>query len=57
MIRRFVTDPVLAYKAKKGEEPDPQIAPVLDRGMEFLAEFAEPIDMKKYKREQEKAAS
>lgn len=57
MIRRFVKDPVLAYKAKKGEETDPLIAPILDRGMEFLAEWAEPVDMKKYKKEQEEAAS
>lgn len=52
MIRRFVKDPVLAYKAKKGEETDPLIAPILDRGMGFLAEFAASVDMKKYKKAQ-----
>ena len=56
MIRRFVQDPVLAYKAKKGEEMDPLIAPILDRGMGFLAEFAESVDMKKYKKAQAEQA-
>ncbi len=56
MIRRFVQDPVLAYKAKKGEETDPLIAPILDRGMGFLAEFAESVDMKKYKKAQAEQA-
>ena len=57
MIRRFVKDPVLAYKAKKGEETDPLIAPILDRGMGFLAEFAESVDMKKYKKAQAEQAA
>jgi NADH-quinone oxidoreductase subunit I/NAD(P)H-quinone oxidoreductase subunit I len=39
MIRRFVKDPVLAYKPKKGPETDPQILPILNRGLRYLAEY------------------
>ena len=42
MIRRFVKDPVLAYKPKKGPETDPQVMPILNRGMRYIAEFASP---------------
>jgi len=42
MIRRFVKEPVLAYKPKKGPETDPQILPILNRGMRYLSEFAQP---------------
>jgi NADH-quinone oxidoreductase subunit I len=40
MIRRFVKDPVLAYKPKKGPETDPRIAPILNRGLHYLREYA-----------------
>src|SRR5256885_12038685 len=40
MVRRFVKTPVLAYKPKKGGETDPEIAPVLERGMRYVGEFA-----------------
>lgn len=39
MLRRFVKEPVAAYKPKKVEE-DPKIAPILERGMKYLDEFA-----------------
>jgi formate hydrogenlyase subunit 6/NADH:ubiquinone oxidoreductase subunit I len=42
LIRRFVKDPVVAYKPKKGPETDPEIAPMLDRGMRYIEEFATP---------------
>jgi formate hydrogenlyase subunit 6/NADH:ubiquinone oxidoreductase subunit I len=35
-------DPVVAYKPKKGPETDPDIAPLLDRGMRYVEEFASP---------------
>jgi formate hydrogenlyase subunit 6/NADH:ubiquinone oxidoreductase subunit I len=58
MIRQFVKEPVLAYKAKKDGETDPVIAPMLERGLRYIAEFAEPADMKKKPSEAtEKAAS
>ena len=41
MVRRYVKEPVVAYKPKK-VETDPVIAPILDRGMRYLAEFANP---------------
>ena len=42
MLRRFVKEPVIAYKPKKGGETDPAIAPVLERGMRYIEEFAAP---------------
>ena len=42
LIRRFVKDPVMAYKPKKGPETDPQIAPILNRGMTYLDQWAQP---------------
>lgn len=42
LMRRFVKDPVLAYKPKKGPETDPQIAPILNRGMTYLDQWAQP---------------
>jgi len=42
MVRRFVKAPTLAYKPKKAGEDDPQIAPILERGMRCIAEFASP---------------
>ena len=32
--------PVLAYKPKKGGETDPEIAPILERRMRYVEEFA-----------------
>src|SRR5437870_11342464 len=40
MVRKFVKAPVLAYKPKKGGETDPEIAPILERGMRYVGEFA-----------------
>jgi len=40
LIRRFVREPVAAYKPKKGPETDPRIAPILSRGMRYVNEFA-----------------
>jgi formate hydrogenlyase subunit 6/NADH:ubiquinone oxidoreductase subunit I len=57
MIRHFVKAPVVAYKAKKGEETDPVVAPILERGMRYIQEFAEPADMKKVKAEEKSAAA
>lgn len=56
LIRRYVATPVAAYKAKKGEETDPAIAPILERGLAYIADYAEPIDMKKYKAAQQAEA-
>jgi formate hydrogenlyase subunit 6/NADH:ubiquinone oxidoreductase subunit I len=42
LIRRFVKDPVVAYKPKKAGEDDPEIVPLLDRGMRYVDEFATP---------------
>ncbi len=42
MVRHYVKDPVFAYKPKKGPETDPVIAPILERGMRYLEEFASP---------------
>jgi NADH-quinone oxidoreductase subunit I/NAD(P)H-quinone oxidoreductase subunit I len=41
MIRRYVKEPVAAYKPKK-VETDPVVAPILERGMRYLDEFAAP---------------
>ena len=42
LVRRFVKEPVIAYKPKKGPEDDPKIKPLLDRGMRYVTEFATP---------------
>jgi NADH-quinone oxidoreductase subunit I len=39
MIRRYVKEPVAAYKPKK-VETDAVVAPILERGMRYLEEFA-----------------
>jgi len=44
LIRRFITEPVIAYKPKKGPETDARIAPILNRGMRYIEEFAQPGD-------------
>jgi hypothetical protein len=35
-------EPVVAYKPKKGPEPDPAIAQLLERGMHYVEEWAQP---------------
>ncbi len=40
MLRRYVTAPVIAYKPKKGAEPDPVVASILERGMAYVEDFA-----------------
>jgi NADH-quinone oxidoreductase subunit I/NAD(P)H-quinone oxidoreductase subunit I len=43
MLRRHVTTPVAAYKPKKGPETDPVLAPILDRGMTYVEDFAPAV--------------
>src|SRR5438876_8730659 len=42
LIRRFVPEPIVAYKPKKGPEPDADVAKLLDRGMKYVDEWAQP---------------
>src|SRR5947207_120 len=42
LIRRFVKDPVIAYKPKKTVEDDPYVKEMLERGLCYLEEFASP---------------
>lgn len=56
MIRHFIKEPVVAYKPKKDGETDLEIAPILERGMRYIQEFAEPVDMKKLARDAGKRA-
>ena len=42
LIRRFIAEPVVAYKPKKGPEPDADVARLLDRGMKYVDEWAQP---------------
>jgi len=42
LIRRFVAEPVVAYKPKKGPEPDPGVASLLERGMKYVDQWAQP---------------
>ena len=42
LIRRFIAEPVVAYKPKKGPEPDPDLARLLERGMKYVDEWAQP---------------
>jgi len=42
LIRRFVPEPVVAYKPKKGPEPDPDVAKLLELGMKYVDEWAQP---------------
>ena len=42
LIRRYVPEPVVAYKPKKGPEPDVHVAHLLERGMRYVDEWAQP---------------
>jgi NADH-quinone oxidoreductase subunit I len=42
LIRRFIAEPVVAYKPKKGPESDPDVAKLLERGMKYVDEWAQP---------------
>ena len=42
LVRKFVKAPAVAYKPKKGGETDPEILPILERGMRYIGEFATP---------------
>ena len=46
LVRRFVKAPVVAAKPPKGAETDPEVAPILSRGLRYLDEFASPGDPK-----------
>ena len=43
MVKRFVHEPVAAYKPKKAGEDDPVVLPILERGLRYVGEFAEPL--------------
>src|SRR5260370_22562916 len=42
LIRRYVPEPVIAYKVKKGPEPDAHVGQLLERGMRYVDEWAQP---------------
>lgn len=42
LVRRFIYDPVLAYKPKKGADVPEEVAVLLERGMRYIGEFAAP---------------
>jgi formate hydrogenlyase subunit 6/NADH:ubiquinone oxidoreductase subunit I len=42
LVRRFVKVPVPAYKPKKSGEDDPAVLPILERGLRYIDEFAQP---------------
>jgi len=42
LVKRFVRVPVAAYKPKKTGEDDPEVLPILERGMRYIEEFAAP---------------
>src|SRR6202048_3762321 len=42
LIRRYVPEPVIAYKVKKGPEPDAKVGQLLERGMRYVDEWAQP---------------
>ncbi len=56
LVRRFVKDPVLAYKPKKEGETDPEVLKFLDRGMRYIEEFASPDAGGVSKTDEEEAA-
>src|SRR5580658_4749933 len=41
LIRRYVPEPVVAYKVKKGPEPDAHVGQLLERGMRYVDEWAQ----------------
>ena len=41
-IRRYVPEPVVAYKVKKGPEPYVHVGQLLERGMRYVDEWAQP---------------
>ena len=43
LLRHYVTTPVAAYKPKKGPETDPVLAPILERGMTYVRDFAPAV--------------
>ncbi len=43
MLRRYVAEPVAAYKPKKGPETDPVVGPILERGMTYVEDFAPAV--------------
>jgi formate hydrogenlyase subunit 6/NADH:ubiquinone oxidoreductase subunit I len=57
MLRRFVKAPVVAYKPKKGPETDPEIVPLLDRGLRYVDDFAKPGGASAEEAESEAGAS
>src|SRR6202050_1585227 len=42
LIRRFIAEPVVAYKPKKGPAPDAGVAKMLERGRTYVDEWAQP---------------
>ncbi|HVB81278.1 MAG TPA: 4Fe-4S binding protein [Candidatus Binataceae bacterium] len=42
LIRRYVPEPLVAYKPKKGPEPDERVGQLLERGMRYVDEWAQP---------------
>lgn len=46
LVRRYVKAPIPAYKPVKGPETDPDVAPILKRGLRYLEDFATPGDGK-----------
>ena len=41
LVRRFVKDPVVAYKVKKADQKDePEVEVLLERGLRYVGEFA-----------------
>ena len=42
LVRRFIDEPVLAYKPKKGAEVSAEVASLLERGLLYVGEFATP---------------
>ncbi len=44
MVRRFIDEPVLAYKPKKTGEDNPDLVALLERGNRYVDELAVPED-------------
>ncbi len=47
LVRRYTPDPVVAYRPKKAGEDDPLVVPILERGMRYIEEFAQPAKPEK----------